>query len=64
MSKTDRSQQLSNWFNSEKMKDQREIDKTKEKLIREIKGLKKEDLFPKPVKLSLWKKIKIILLGQ
>ena len=64
MSKTDRSQQLSNWFNSEKMKDQREIDKTKEKLIREIKGLKKEDLFPKPVKLSLWKKIKIILLGR
>jgi hypothetical protein len=64
MSKTDRSQQLSNWFNSEKLKDQREIDKTKEKLIREIKGLKKEDLFPKPVKLSLWKKIKIILLGR
>ena len=64
MSKTDRSQQLSNWFNSEKLKDQKEIDKTKEKLIREIKGLKKEDLFPKPVKLSLWKKIKIILLGR
>lgn len=64
MSKTDRSQQLSSWFNSEKLKDQREIDKTKEKLIREIRGLKKEDLFPKPVKLSLWKKIKIILLGR
>lgn len=64
MSKTDRSQQLSNWFNSEKLKDQREIDKNKEKLIRDIKGLKKEDLFPKPVKISLWKKIKIILLGQ
>ena len=53
-----------NWFNSEKLKDQKEIDKTKEKLIKEIKGLKKEDLFPKPVKISLWNKIKIILLGR
>lgn len=64
MSKTDRSQQIINWFNSEKLKDQKELDKNKEKLIKEIKGLKKEDLFPKPVKLSLWKKIKIILLGR
>jgi hypothetical protein len=64
MSKTDRSQQLLNWFNSEKLKDQRELDKNKEKLVREIKGLKKEDLFPEPVKISLWNKIKIILLGR
>ena len=64
MSKTDRSQQLLNWFNSEKLKDQRELDRQKEKIVREIKGLKKDELFPKPVKLSLWKKIKIILLGQ
>ena len=64
MSKTDRSQQLLNWFNSEKLKDQRELDKEKEKIIKEIKGLKKDELFPKPVKLSLWQKIKIILLGK
>lgn len=64
MSKTDRSQQLLNWFNSEKLKDQRELDKEKEKIIKEIKGLKKDDLFVKPVKLSLWQKIKIILLGK
>jgi hypothetical protein len=64
MSKTDRSQQLLNWFNSEKLKDQRELNKNKEKLVREIKGLRKEDLFPVPVKISLWKKIKIILLGR
>ena len=64
MSKTDRSQQLLNWFNSEKLKDQRELDRQKEKIVREIKGLKKDDLFPKPVKLSLWKRIKIILLGK
>lgn len=64
MSKTDRSQQLLNWFNSEKLKDQKELDRQKEKIIREIKGLKKDELFPKPVKLSIWKKIKILLLGK
>jgi hypothetical protein len=64
MSKTDRSQQLLNWFNSEKLKDQRELDKDKEKIIKQIKGIRKDELFPKPIKLSLWKKIKIILLGQ
>ena len=64
MSKTDRSQQLINWFNSEKLKDQKELDRGKEKIIKEIKGLTKDDLFPKPKKLSIWKKIKIILLGQ
>jgi hypothetical protein len=64
MSKTDRSQQLLNWFHSEKLKDQRELDREKEKIINQIKGVKKENLFPTPVKLSLWRKIKIILLGQ
>jgi hypothetical protein len=64
MSKTDRSQQLLNWFNSEKLKDQRELDREKEKIVKEIKGIRKDELFPKPVKLSLWKKIKIILLGR
>jgi hypothetical protein len=64
MSKTDRSQQLLNWLTSEKLKDQREIDREKEKIIKQIKGIEKENLFPKPVKLSLWKKIKILILGQ
>jgi hypothetical protein len=64
MSKTDRSQQLVNWFNSEKLKDQRELDREKEKIVKQIKGIKKDELFPKPIKLSLWKRIKIILLGK
>jgi len=64
MSETDRSQQLLNWYNSEKLKDQKLLDKNKEKIAKEIRGLKKEDLFPKPIKLSIWKKIKIILLGK
>ncbi len=64
MSKTDRSQQLLNWLNSEKLKDQRELDNTKKKLISDIKKINKEELFPKPKKLTLWQKIKIILLGR
>ena len=64
MSKTDRSQQLLNWFNSEKLKDQRELDRNKEKIVNEIKKITKEDLFPKPEKLTIWEKIKVILLGK
>ena len=64
MSKTDRSQQLLNWFNSEKLKDQRELDRNKEKIVNEIKKITKEDLFPKNKKLTIWQKIKVILLGK
>ena len=53
-----------NWLNSEKLKDQRQLDKEKQKIIKEMRGMKKEDLFPKPIKLSLWQKIKILLLGS
>ena len=63
MSKTDRSQQLLNWFNGEKLKDQNELKNSKDKLITEIKKLDKESLFTKPKKISIWKKIKIVLLG-
>ena len=64
MSKTDRNQQLMNWFNSEKLKDQKELDANKKKIIADIKKLNKEELFPKPKKITLWDKIKVILLGQ
>ena len=64
MSKTDRSQQLLNWLNSEKLKDQKELDRAKQRIVKEIINIKKEDLFPKPIKVSLWEKIKIILLGK
>ena len=53
-----------NWLNSEKLKDQRELDNGKKKLINDIKKIKKEDIFPKPKKLTLWERIKIILLGR
>lgn len=64
MSRTERNQQLSNWLNSEKKKDQVELDREKNKLIQDLKKLKKGDLFPEPIKLTLWQKIKILILGS
>jgi hypothetical protein len=64
MSKTDRSQQLLNWLNSEKSKDQKNLDQYKNDFISNIKKIKKEELFQEPKKLSLWRKIKIMLLGK
>lgn len=59
-----RNQNLLNWLRSEKLKDSRELENEKKKIIREIKGLNKEQMFPKPEKLSLWKKIKVLILGS
>ena len=59
-----RSQKLLDWLRSEKLKDNRELENDRKKLINEIKGLSKEQMFPVPKKLSLWKKIKILLLGN
>lgn len=64
MSKTDRNQQLSNWLNSEKKKDQVELERGKAKLIHDLKNLNKQDLFPEPIKLTLWQKLKIMILGN
>jgi hypothetical protein len=59
-----RNQNLLNWLRSEKLKDHRELEKNKKKIIEEIQGLRKEQMFPEPKKLSLWTKIKILLLGN
>ena len=64
MSKTDRNQQLLNWLNSEKYKDQNDLNHHKNKFISDLKKIKKEELFREPEKLSLWKKIKVFILGK
>jgi hypothetical protein len=53
-----------NWLNSEKSKDQKNLDQYKNDFISNIKKIKKEELFQEPKKLSLWRKIKIMLLGK
>lgn len=61
MNQTDRNQRLLNWLTNEKRKDDLEEKTYKEKIIRDIKGLSKEELFLKPKKLSLWERIKKVL---
>jgi hypothetical protein len=51
---------------AQKIKDKIELDNEKEKLISSIKGLKKEDVLPTvviPKKLTLWAKLKRVLMG-
>jgi hypothetical protein len=64
MGKTNQNQQLLNWLNSERNKDQKEVDFTKSKIIEEIKKIKKDEMFPKPKKISIWKKIRVMILGN
>ena len=61
-----REQQILNWLENEKRRDSLEIKSSKEKFIKELKGFKKEEFFEKPkeIKLTLWQKIKIVLLGN
>ena len=59
-----RQEKILQWLNSEKAKDKKELEKEKENFIKQIKKFKKEDFFPKPKKLTLWQKIKILILGN
>lgn len=63
MSRIDTNQRLLSWLESEKKKDDTAEKIHKEKLVKEIKKLKKEDIFTKKEKLTIWQKIKRILLG-
>ena len=58
-----RTEKVLNWLTSEKNKDERELEREKKIFIQQIKKIRKEDLFPKPKKLTLWQKIKILILG-
>jgi hypothetical protein len=49
---------------SEERKDSQQVEKIKQDYISQITKLKKEEMFPIPKKISLWKRIKIILLGN
>lgn len=65
MKKTDRNQQLLNWLENEKIKDSLELKKSKQDIVNQIKGIKKQDLFDKKEKkVSLWRKIKIMIWGK
>ena len=58
-----KSQQL-DWLEKEIRKDEMFVETEKNKLIQQIKQLKKEELLPeKPKKLTLWQRIKKVLMG-
>jgi hypothetical protein len=62
-----REQQILKWLQNEQKKDELEVKSSKQKIINELKGIKKEDMFKKEqeiVKLTLWQRIKITLLGN
>lgn len=44
-------------------KDSIELENEKQKYVNEIKQLKREDIFPKPKKLTLWQRIKKVLMS-
>jgi hypothetical protein len=57
-------EKLLNWFESEKKKDEKELNRFKKTTIQEIKGLSKRDLFyTEPKKLTLWQRLRKTLMG-
>lgn len=63
MMKNKLEQQLK-WLEQEKEKDKLALDNEKQKLINQIKKIKKEDILPqKPKKLTIWQRIKKVLIG-
>lgn len=52
------------WLESEKNKDNNELNQEKLEFIKSLKNLKKEDILPeKPKKITLWQRIKRVLIG-
>lgn len=57
------SNKMLQWYEKELLKDKNELEKEKNDLIKKLKGLSKEDIIPKPEKLTLWQRIKKVLMG-
>jgi hypothetical protein len=52
------------WLEKEKIKDNIQLETEKKRLIEQLKTMGKEDILPKPPKkITLWQKIKRIVLG-
>lgn len=64
MSQTDKNQQLLNWLNKEKKKDEIELESSKKTFIKEIKKFNKDDFFSQKKKNnSLWIRIRKMIWG-
>lgn len=51
------------WLNKEVEKDKAEVERYKQNIAQQMKGLKRDELFIKK-KITFWDKIKIILWGK
>lgn len=60
----EKNQKLLKWLENEQLKDKNELDIEKRNIINQLKRLKKEDVLPeKPKNLTLWQRIKKVLMG-
>jgi hypothetical protein len=59
-----RGEQSINWLKSELEKDKIELENEKKKLIESIKDLKKENIVKQKERLTLWKRIKKVMMGS
>lgn len=52
------------WLNTEKLKDKVDLEKDKSEFIKNIKQFKKDEIFDNKIKkLTLWQKLKKVLMG-
>lgn len=57
-------QQILNWYNNETKKDNLELDNEKNDFIKKIKGINKNEIVnQKPKKLTLWERIRKVLIN-
>lgn len=54
-------ERILNQYKQSLKNDEIELEKSKQMIIEEIKGITKQDLFKEPEKLTLWQKIKKVL---
>lgn len=59
-----REEQAVDWLRNEIEKDKTELDKQKQRIIESLKDFKKEDIAKPKEKLTLWRKIKRVLMGS
>lgn len=58
-----REEQAVDWLKSELEKDKLELENEKRRLVDSIKDLKKEEIVKPKEKLTLWKRIKKVMVG-
>jgi hypothetical protein len=62
--KNQSNQELINWLENQKNKDKLQLEREKEEFVKRIKKEKKENISNlKPKKLTLWQRIKKVLMG-